>query len=79
MQVGVYLNGLEICLCKAYDLSRIEDFRLVKKREILLPLNINLTMKKSAFLDRDLKSFIDKTKIGAKLSKNSIKISFRDV
>jgi len=79
MDVMVDLTSLEVCICKAYDLSRNDDFRMVKKREIVLPWNIHLNLKRLFVLARDIKSFIDRTIISAKLSKNSIKISFRDI
>ena len=61
MKVSVDLTGLEVCICKGYDLSRTEDFRLVKKREILLPFNINLSLKRTFVLAKDIRSFIDRT------------------
>ena len=79
MNVLVELLKFEVCICKTQDLSRNEDFRLVKKREIVLPWNVRLVLKKSLALGKDLKNFIDRTTIELKLSKNAVKISFRDI
>jgi len=62
MDLGVKIQGFEICICKAGDLRR-ENFTQVRKREILPPLTVELVLKKSMVLAKDLKSFIDRTLI----------------
>lgn len=77
--VRVRIIGFEICLCKGYDLSKKEDFRHVKKREILYPMNVDISLKRMYVLTGDLRSFIDKTYIDMTLSKNEMKVSFKDL
>ena len=79
MMVSVGILGLEICICKATDLARSEEFRLVKKREILRPLDVELEILKNLCLTKDLRDFIDRTSITAELSRTELKICFKDI
>lgn len=63
MRVETQLLGVEVCLCKAFELVRKEDFRSVKKREIIQPVDLSVQMVKGLILTNDLKKFIDRTSL----------------
>lgn len=73
MKVSVLLKGLEVCICKAFDISRVQDFKIVKKREILLPLIIDFSFKRSLVLTlaagNKKYSFTDRMIIDIKITK----------
>jgi hypothetical protein len=77
MNLGVEIKGLEVCICKANDLLKL-NFAKVHKRKILPPLIMVLSLRKSMVLAKDLRSFIDRTIIKANLSKTRLKVCFKD-
>lgn len=77
MALKVQITGFEVCICKNSDL-RNDDFKKVRKREILAPIQVEVVLKKALVLSKDLRNFIDRTSIQVKLSNTNLKVCFKD-
>ncbi|CAD8058857.1 unnamed protein product [Paramecium sonneborni] len=79
MKIEANLQKLEIFLCKSYDLNKKDDFKQVKKREILNPIELELNLSKSSVILQNFQEFIESIDLNGKISPINLKVSFQDL
>lgn len=76
---NITLGHLEIFICDLQELVRVRDFKLVRKRPVLHPVNVLLFLKKYLVINEELNAFSTRSVINAEVEQTSLRISARDI
>ncbi|CAD8141116.1 unnamed protein product [Paramecium pentaurelia] len=79
MSIDAKLKRIEVFLCKNYDLGKKDDFKQVKKREILQPADIEIMIARAAVFYANSTEFGNDFDINCRITPINLKISFKDL
>ena len=77
--INLSLVGFELFICDFKELAAEHDFRKVRKREIFMPLDLDVVMKQLLIMTPDQRTFYNKTVMEVILQQAVLKISLADL